>query len=74
MKAVVVLPDWSGNDRQDYEFASKAHKAFPDDAHVAKALGRAMYHRGEYAAATPLLQQAIRALPPRAGAAGSRSS
>lgn len=62
LKALVVLPGGSGNDLQDYEFANKARKAFPDDAQVSKALGRAMYKRGDYAAANALLQQSLRAL------------
>jgi len=63
LKALVVLPGGSGNDAKDYELAAQARKAFPEDAEVTKALGRAMYKRGEYSSAKKMLQQATKLLP-----------
>ena len=62
LKALVTLPEDAGNGPQSYEWAMKARKAFPSDPQVAKALGRSLYQRGEFAAASTLLQEAIRSL------------
>jgi Flp pilus assembly protein TadD len=59
---LVLLPRGSGDVRQDYDLATKARRAFPNDPEVAKALGKIQYQRGEFSAALPLFQEALRSL------------
>jgi len=62
LKALVTLPDDSSPDAKSYEWAKKARKLFPGDPQVAKAVGRLLYKRGEFAAAATPLQEAVRTL------------
>jgi tetratricopeptide (TPR) repeat protein len=62
LKSLVTLPDDSAMDSKAYDWALKARKTFPGDAEVAKAVGRFMYKRGEFAAASTPLQEAVRTL------------
>ncbi|HEY3755779.1 MAG TPA: tetratricopeptide repeat protein [Opitutaceae bacterium] len=46
----------AGSDPSAYDFTAKAHRTWPDDALLGKYFGVAMYRRGEFTNAAPLLQ------------------
>jgi tetratricopeptide (TPR) repeat protein len=57
-RALLLLPRAAVEQSNDeFELATKARKAFPQDAAVAKAFGRALYDRGDFAAARRVLRE-----------------
>lgn len=61
LRALALLPSPADHESQSYELAMKARKAFPRDPAVALVAGRALFKRGDYAAARIPLQEAVSA-------------
>jgi Tfp pilus assembly protein PilF len=66
LRALALLPPTAGNESQTFDLVMRARKSFPRDPEISLAAGRALYARGDFAAAKIPLQEAVAAFPENA--------
>lgn len=69
LRSLVLLPEGKSDEKTAYELNLKARRALPRDPLVALAAGRALFKRGDFAAAKLPLREAVEALKENADAA-----